>query len=172
MHKSTDGPIPNYCNYWCHLSKIKSSRTQPNLNKCIHVDYSGLHHLFIPLFRMEFYSDQRIVFRLRRIYDHFLFQLSCSSTSNQIRSVHVNSASASLASKQNFRTFWGRPPPTPGFHPYTGWWKLNGTRFPRLAKLAQRYPCIAATSVPLEQLFFGGWTDGHQAAFASNPRAC
>ena len=29
------------------------------------------------------------VFRLRRIYDHFLFRLSCSSTSNRTGSVHV-----------------------------------------------------------------------------------
>ena len=35
------------------------------------------------------YSEQRIVFRLRCIYD-FLFRLSCSST--WIRSVHVNAA--------------------------------------------------------------------------------
>ena len=41
---------------------------------------------------MEFYSDQRIVFRLSRIYDNFLFRLSCSSTSNRIRIVHVNAA--------------------------------------------------------------------------------
>ena len=39
---------------------------------------------------MELYSGQRIVFRFRRTYDHFLFRLSCSSTSNRIRSVHVN----------------------------------------------------------------------------------
>ena len=29
VHKSTDGPIANYCNCWCHLSKLKSSRTHP-----------------------------------------------------------------------------------------------------------------------------------------------
>ena len=29
VHKSTDGPIVNCCNCWCHLSKLKSSRTHP-----------------------------------------------------------------------------------------------------------------------------------------------
>ena len=35
----------------------------------MHVDYSGLHHLFCS--RIELYSEQIIIFRLRRVYDPF-----------------------------------------------------------------------------------------------------
>ena len=76
LHKNTDGPKP------------QTNQNKCMQNKCIYADYSGL----IPplLFRMEFYSNQKIVFRMRHIYDHFLFRLSCSSSSIRNRSVHVN----------------------------------------------------------------------------------
>ena len=35
----------------------------------------------------------------------------------------------------------------------TVWWKVNGKRFPRLAKLARRYLCITVTSVSSERVF-------------------
>jgi hypothetical protein len=64
VHESTDGPIANYCNCCCHLSKLKSSRTHPksigiSVYMSIIVDYTTAL-----LFRMEIYSNQRIVFRL------------------------------------------------------------------------------------------------------------
>ena len=68
MHKSTDWPIAKYCSCWCHLSKLKNP-PQTNRNKCIHVDYSGLHQPYysawnyIPI--RELYSDwavYRIIF--------------------------------------------------------------------------------------------------------------
>ncbi|CAL9691264.1 unnamed protein product [Knipowitschia caucasica] len=33
------------------------------------------------------------------------------------------------------------------------WWKTNTTRFPRVAKLAQKYLAIPGTSVPSERVF-------------------
>ena len=92
VHKSTDGPIENYCSCWCHLSKLKVAAPTPNLSEWVYT--CRLQRTTPPLlFRMEFYSDQVIVFRMRRIYDHFIFRLSCSSTCNRIRSVHVNTSS-------------------------------------------------------------------------------
>ena len=33
------------------------------------------------------------------------------------------------------------------------WWKVEHSRYPRLAKLARKYLCICATSVPSERVF-------------------
>ena len=46
----------------------------------------------LDLFRMELYSDQRIVFQLRRIYDLYmiLYMIFCVH-------VHVNAATVSIA---------------------------------------------------------------------------
>lgn len=33
------------------------------------------------------------------------------------------------------------------------WWRLNRSKYPRLAKMAYRYLCIAATSTPSERIF-------------------
>ena len=61
--------------------------------------------------RMEFYSDQRIVIWLTRLCDHFLFRLSRSSTSNRIRSLHVNAASVYNAGYPGLFIFTGAFPP-------------------------------------------------------------
>ncbi len=39
------------------------------------------------------------------------------------------------------------------YHNPQGWWRENGSRFPRLAILARQYLAMPATSVPSEQLF-------------------
>ena len=71
---------------------LKSSHTHPRpIEISIHDDYSRLHPLIYSdwnsnLIR-ELYSDWGVY-----IWSFFKFRLSCSSTSNRIRSVHVNPA--------------------------------------------------------------------------------
>ena len=36
------------------------------------------------------------------------------------------------------------------------WWRCHQTNFPRIAKLAQQYLCIPATSAPSERVFSTG----------------
>ena len=45
------------------------------------------------------------------------------------------------------------------------WWKAEHTRYPHLAKLAQKYLCICATSVPSERVFsYAGQTVSDRSA--------
>jgi len=46
------------------------------------------------------------------------------------------------------------------------WWKKNAFRYPLLSKMAQRYLCIPATSVPSERVFSAA---GH---IVNQKRAC
>ncbi|XP_067266309.1 E3 SUMO-protein ligase ZBED1-like [Chanodichthys erythropterus] len=55
-------------------------------------------------------------------------------------------------SEAELQNFLRETPPPLNCTP-TDWWKVNETRFPGLAKLARRYLCIPATSVPSERVF-------------------
>jgi hypothetical protein len=90
VHKSTDWQIANYCSCCCHLSKLKSSRTHPkpigiSVYMSIIADYttSSITHGIV------FWSENCIPIDAY-IWSFFFSRLSCSSTSNRIRSVHVN----------------------------------------------------------------------------------
>ncbi|CAB1440691.1 unnamed protein product [Pleuronectes platessa] len=54
----------------------------------------------------------------------------------------------------------------------TDWWKVNGIRLPQASQVSTELPVYHGDVSPLRAGFSGGWTDDHQAAFASDPRAC